>query len=281
MSFYKAKFTRSLDASRARFDQVGDFRQVVFGGPLRLTGAAFDKGVDLTGARYAGFENACARDRKKHWATENEYDLIVTTADRPVSADTDEADELFGDYETAFRKLKLAAETERDTRTAQRMHRYEQIARRHRRKEVGQTEKLFSHLYGWVADYGEAIVTPLVVGSVLLPLVFGAGYLLIACPLGIEPPPETARLPARLINGLDAFSLAFTNTVRPFMVWNPEAIGAWEGNGVLNALREDLGDGERGHMHLGVRLLSTLQSLLTLPCFFLSALALRRRFQLD
>lgn len=178
--------------------------------------------------------------------------------------------ELLTRLQNGFRTVKLAAETCRDRVAEQRFYRWELICRR-KQRATPFPERIFSLLYAGVSNYG---------GSALLPMVFvllawlafsGAYWAWSEALLGN---PLSAFNGSQIPSGFyEAGKFSAGAIFRPFGFWvvTPSS-GEWE-----RAFLDGHGSGHG----LFVRLVGSLQSLLGLILFFLTALAIRRRFQIN
>ncbi|MCH8489720.1 MAG: pentapeptide repeat-containing protein [Oceanicaulis sp.] len=163
--------------------------------------------------------------------------------------------------EGGARILKRAMAQQADSLREHQFYRFEIEARRHIRA-TPRGERLVSYVYSQVADYGRQIGRPL--GCLFLSFgLFAVVYWLAAC--WMEPAPDVG---ARISLALEASA---SGIVRPFFVWDPRWLAAsgwrsgFEWPGAL----------------LLFQAISTLQSLISLGLVFLSALAVRRRFQIS
>lgn len=123
--------------------------------------------------------------------------------------------------------------------------------------------KLLSKLYGWAARYGNSIARPLCWWVI----VWAAFAYLIFAPLQLGAF-DIIKMPL-----LQLADFSFQQTIRPFGVWSEEGrrtINAFLGGGAL--LTET--------RVLGVRILATIQSVVSLTLIALFGFAIRRRFRM-
>lgn len=279
----------------ARFVDVADFGALAREGTAARVVAAFDEAIferkllleDPTEARAnRDFSNHVLR-RLQSSAT-----LIAQLALDPArdgggadlgSRETvrrDAYERLLRELEGGCRAVKVAMGRERDEQMEQRYYRFQLIARR-KQRGTPLAEKLYSSLYAGFSDYGMGLWQPFVT-LLFMVLGFGAlywgwGELLqggeasAAC-FGIQCHVDP--------DFWDAMMFSANNVFRPFGVWGSTFEGGDDGRwipGFLNAFRDT---GEGHWMRLLIRLVASLQSLLSVILFFLFGLAVRRRFQI-
>jgi hypothetical protein len=225
-----------------------------------------------------------------------------------------DVDTRFKAMESAFRTLKLAMETNRDRAEEGRFFRLELLAKRQRRDDqVPLWERVTSRLYGALADYGDSITRPLGWLFSLL-VVMGAVYWGIGARLNSHadifvPDPPSAQDCLRPVKGDEyckkynivraqigtiqtrevgdgrvwsehdmwsAMTFSWNNVFRPFSALSAEAVGPYEPSWA-SAVLYGYGPG----YGLAVRMLASVQSLVSILLVFLFALAMRRRFQIS
>lgn len=183
------------------------------------------------------------------------------------------ADARFGALSGGLRTLKLAMAEQSDIDREQRFYRFELKARAKRPSEP-LTAKWAASLYGWASDYGAAVGRPVwriieltILCAVLYWLIGGAAGLadLVAAPLD---PAAWLALREGLAEGLSVSA----SRIFPLGAFD-EVSREW-----FDALEQG---GVTGIALVGVRFLASLQSLCALILAFMTALALRRRFQID
>lgn len=172
-----------------------------------------------------------------------------------------DSQEALSALEGGARVLKRAMAQQADSLREHQFYRFEIEARRHI-AATPVTEKLVSWVYSHVAEYGRRVGKPLVC-LVIWFGVFAALYWLAAC--WMVPTPG---LQARTSMALEASALGI---VRPFFVWDPRWLEA-------SAWRSGF---EWPWALLLLQIVSTVQSLTSIGLIFLSALAVRRRFQIS
>lgn len=189
----------------------------------------------------------------------------------------------FGSLESGCRALKRAMAESGDFQREQQFYRYELIARRkrpanklfvHGNSSISISEKLFSWLYSSTADYGTAVARPLIIVAAMT-FGFGIAFWLWSR-LGAGLPIDAGTLYSAFANGdfSQASEFSLQNAFRPFGVWWPNFPGgdaSW-----ANVFKQDIGSAGWNW----VRILASIQSFFTIVMLFLSALALRRKFQI-
>jgi hypothetical protein len=185
----------------------------------------------------------------------------------------DQRDARLRALEGGCRTVKLSAESVRDRLAEQLFYRYELIARRGH-SATPAWERFVSRFFAYFSDYGASIVRPLSwllvvwIGSAVLYWAYAAvigGRLLdlLTCSNGDSIDPSV----------FEAVSLSGEAMFRPFFMWasRSDPIGS-----VGYVLLSDSGPG----VAVGIRIAATLQSFASILLIFLSALAIRRRFQI-
>lgn len=177
------------------------------------------------------------------------------------------------ELQNGFRAAKHAVENRRERSAEQQFYRCELICRR-KQSTTGVPERFFSLAYAAIADYGGSAMRPLVSATVLWMLCSlffwwwgeaARGVLASHFPLDLGKPLSESVFEAAKFSAGAIF--------RPFGVW-AEAISTngWAG--------EFLNGHGAGH-GLMVRIALSFQSVASLILFFLIALAVRRRFQIN
>jgi uncharacterized protein YjbI with pentapeptide repeats len=175
--------------------------------------------------------------------------------------------------EASYRTLKQNMEDRRDRIREGEYFMYELRARR-KRHDVPFWETAASWAYWAASDYGNSIVRPLIM-MLLLFIGLGFGYFalaekeLFAGPLSL---PLSADQSSRLIH---AFGFSWGNIFSPFNALDAGKVSEadpWT-SAMLNA--KDAG------FSLKIKVIATVQSLLSLTLAFLAGLAGRRRFQIN
>ena len=175
--------------------------------------------------------------------------------------------------EGGCRTIKLAAESVRDRVAEQLFYRYELIARRDH-SATPRWERAVSRGFAIFSDYGASIARPL-----MWLFGFGLGFAALYWIVGVG-------LQGRLFELLtpdphgsidkslyEAISLAGEAMFRPFFIWTAR-------NDEQGSLGDTLFSESGAGMAVGTRVLCTLQSFISVTLVFLSALAVRRRFQI-
>lgn len=184
-----------------------------------------------------------------------------------------QANDRLAELQNGFRAVKHAVENRRERSAEQQFYRCELICRR-KQSTTGLPERFFSIAYAVIADYGGSALRPLI-SVLLLWMTCSAGYwwwgeatngtLAMHLPLDASRPVSESLFEAARFSAAAVF--------RPFGVWGDVSyINGWAA--------EFLGAHGAGHS-LMVRLAASLQSIGALILFFLVALAVRRRFQIN
>jgi uncharacterized protein YjbI with pentapeptide repeats len=184
------------------------------------------------------------------------------------------SDQRFGELEAGFQALKVAMANQQARLEEQRFYRFELVARR-RQTTTPFFERIFSILYGFTSAYGTSLVLP-AVWLVAVTLVFA----LIYWTLTITATELLAGLwpfPLRPIDPgfTNALTFSVRNMFQPFSVWTASS----GDSSAEQWARAFLNAGGPFH-NLVTRLLATLQSLISPILLFLSALAIKRLFQI-
>jgi uncharacterized protein YjbI with pentapeptide repeats len=183
------------------------------------------------------------------------------------------ADAYFDGLETSFRTLKQMMEDRRDRVREGEFFNYELRARR-RRNDVPWWERAASFIYWGISDYGNSIFRPLLV---MLALYVGLSlvYFAMGDHWGDHERLFTAGariVPAHLYS---AFGFSWSNVFSPFSVLDP---GRFSGG---DPWAHDLVFSPDQGFDFRVKVIATVQSLVTLALAFLAGLAARRRFQIN
>lgn len=244
-SFRRSRWPGSSAVAGAFMDAVVH-RLADFGGPSPPSPAAFD-GCSLR----AGI----ALDRTAH-----ADDALFTAALQDQSS----AGSL-EPLENGCRVLKLAAEAARDRVSEHRFHRYELICRR-RNATTPTSERFFSGLYSFAAEYGYSLTRPLANLGIL--------WLVMTIVFALWAAGTEASLAEHLAQ---AAEFAARNIFNPFGVWpRPSEAPRCSANELETILAWCNGAGVR----LLFRLVSTAQGIAAATLIFLAGLAIKRRFQI-
>lgn len=310
-NFQRSAFGSSVDFTSAKFGTV-DFSSTNFSGSARFTDSHFARAMTFSDACFSGpsyfdkvtwplelsdFEGAFREARFERYSDFQSASFIAFAAfdgasfkgearfdprafgrDAGFKAALAMAKKNSGQAALGhgLRTLRHAAENVRDRISEQRFHRYELLTRR-TVEQVGYDEKFLSMAYGSTSKYGYSLVTPLA-WALGLWILGTIAYLLIAA---------GANLPL-----MDNVSLRFWAALHPatyeaaqfsarsilslFSVWS---LRPPEGDALTQTLEGGLLWGSPGTA-LGVRLISSGQSVLAGILLFLLGLAVRRRFQI-
>lgn len=191
--------------------------------------------------------------------------------------------------EACYRTLKLAMEENRDRAMEGYFFKLELKARRKRRdKDVPWWERVVSHMYEAVSDFGLSILRPLAWLFVLSVVMGGVFYSFASVldsnfqPFGASVPEDklssySAQIGTNIVHDVySALTFSFNNVFRPFSALSAEGIDPKEPSWAASLLY-----GYGPGLGLGVRLLATFQSLASIMLVFLFGLAMRRRFQMN
>jgi uncharacterized protein YjbI with pentapeptide repeats len=183
-------------------------------------------------------------------------------------ADDFTADAYFDSLETSFRTLKQMMEDRRDRVREGEFFNYELRARR-RRSDVPWWERIASFIYWAISDYGNSIFRPLLV---MLALYVGLSLTYFALGEHASLPAGAPVSPSHLFS---AFGFSWNNVFSPFSVLDPQRFSGGDPWARDLVLSPDTGFAFR------IKVIATVQSLLTLTLAFLAGLAGRRRFQIN
>lgn len=178
------------------------------------------------------------------------------------------ADAYFDGLEASFRTLKQMMEDRRDRVREGEFFNYELRARR-RRNDVPWWERTASFIYWGISDYGNSIFRPL-----LMMLALYVGLSLTYFALGDH---VNVLAPGRLSSDhlYSAFGFSWNNVFSPFSVLDPQRFSGGD------QWAHDLVFSPDEAADFRIKVLGTLQSLLSLTLAFLAGLAGRRRFQIN
>ena len=231
--------------SRSRFQRI-DFSGCTFGGPADFNNRRF---TDTTSFRGAVFERA----PKFHNAN--------------LHQDTDFTGTKFPDVTSEnavrnYRTLKLAMENVRARQEEAMFFAYEQRSLR-KREDTPRMTRWASAIYDGVAEYGQNFVLP-VLWMLFVSAAFAdvyAGVLLKTRDLALATSPAC---------DFDILAFSLRQVFRPFEVWSAhlDLVGPFACYGVPDGAR------------MALRILATLQTLITFGLFTLFLLALRKRFRM-
>jgi hypothetical protein len=167
--------------------------------------------------------------------------------------------------ENGCRVLKYAAEGARDRISEQRFHRYELTCRR-KITTTPRSERFFSTIYAVAGDYGGSLVRPLV-NLVALWLIAAGAMVLMGAALGV---------PVRLSHGIGALETSARHIFQWMNIWSRAFPAACDPRDFESLLTCGGGSMQR----LAYRAFATLESFLAGVLIFLTALAVKRRFQI-
>ena len=246
----------------AAFKCVLDFTGSGFGHLAVFDGALIDVGIRLDGVAEVG---AAETFRKERDAAKN----VVQREGQSKEEHRKQADKQLAQLERGCRVLKQEMEKQSDKQREQMLYKFELLARR-AQSNLRLGEKTFSFLYDWAADYGASIIRPFIALAIVI-LSFAGIFVGWAFWMGVagEGQRRIALEPATI----QAVNFSLSNSFKP-----------------LSALAEDAGttgtiiDGllhQNGWIGICVRLVSILQSLLSVTLAFLFGLSVRRRFQIN
>lgn len=291
--FSDAAFNREMDFEAAIFERLVRFDRIIFPTNPTLRQGIFNQAqfkdvVSFTGAGcrcFAAFDGAAfgaalqfdniGEEATQHAFVEELAEArrldghhsrvavlfsarIAARLSRAKSTKT-KPDAALQHLERGCRVIKQAMEAASDKAREQMFYAFELTARRYQR-DTSAAERLFSFAYALTANYGRSIARPLGCLAGTIP-VFALLYWLIFQAQG-------AAADSAIIYQSLSLSLG---RVFPFGLW-PINTPAYQ--------TEVLRLGDTG-LSLALRLLATLQSLLTLVFAFLTGLALRRRFHIN
>jgi uncharacterized protein YjbI with pentapeptide repeats len=273
MEFHNTIFGGVADLSRCLFPQDPSFFHAGF------RGAEFRRVADFTNPAF--FAWAAFPGTKFHQPvlfspavlrSDASFKKALASAKQISGSATD--DQHLAELESAFQTLKAAMANQQARLEEQRFYRFELIARR-KQTRTPLFERIFSVLYAATSIYGTSLVLPAVwlVGiTIAFAFIYWAmtrppaDLLASLWPFPLRPMDES------LINAL---TFSAHNVFQPFSAW---AVPSGDSSSELWA-KAFLTTG--GPLHdFATRLLATLQSLLSPILLFLSALAIKRRFQI-
>ncbi|MGE0740992.1 MAG: pentapeptide repeat-containing protein [Hyphomonadaceae bacterium] len=240
--------------------------------------AAFDGAQFNGGARFstkvveedACFNRAvnCAKEGAKRAVLRDQNRERVGLFDFRLRSDiAKQTDVMLACLQRGYRAVKNAAENERDRVAEQRFYRCELISR-NLQSTTSNAERIFSLLYGLSSNYGGSSKLPLFWIFVFWILFAGlyqtwGGFSGASAVVGAD----------LLTSWAEAAKLSAHAIFRPFAIWaDTFPAGGWQ---------RELLDGGGSGQGLAVRIVASAQSVLALALFFLTALAVRRRFQIN
>ena len=317
--FSEAVFWRDAHFTNRDILEPSQFARTRFFGVARFQGSKLVQGVSFFGAEfdaelrdarpdadpqrldrlYAAYSANASRpaaDRLDRAAWESDLraewetwraDPLAVRSERNTDADRERRrNERAAQLEAAYQTLKLAMEANRERNEEQRFFRLELLARRRRTDDaVPRWERLLSDAYGWTSDFGGSVFRPLE-RLMLLSLSMAAVYVFAAClaemrwPVVISPGRTDVSLP------FEALTFSAETVFRPFHYWTDRALA--ENGQLTKALfsAEGVdGGGAWGGLRTGfsflMRVIATLQSFAAIVLLFLTALAVRRKFQIN
>ncbi|MEO8037778.1 MAG: pentapeptide repeat-containing protein [Betaproteobacteria bacterium] len=306
----KASFRNAVFESAVRFDQVifrgaMEFHNTVFEGLADFAGCEFPadarcfhgafRGADFRRTAdfsiepftaWGAFVEATFQQRllfsRRVLRDDAAFDAAFDAAGRAAAAESkgDRAhaaalDRRLGELEAAFQALKQGMARQQARLDQHRFYRLELLARR-RHSEASAIERGIIWLYDASSLCGTSFTRPLLL-LVALVAIFGLGYWASAQTgrelLGaLNPHPPRALDPALV----DALRFSAENVLKPLAVWTPGK--------TTDAPRELwsqhlLADGG-AFGYLVIRLVATLQSLLSIALLFLCVLGFKRHFEM-
>ena len=288
-SFYKAEFKRHAYFFRASFDGYVNFRDVKFHSTSSFLEAAFSREVYFNNALFAGSVSfACAGDaaRSQQVLPQAEFrgarflagasfinrqfvagatfaDCMFDVAPEFHGCSIHQSTEFpgiesFRDTESsgavrAYRTLKLSAENSRAREEQAMFYALEQKSQRATR-QMSQLEMLLSFLYEKTADYGRSCTLPLV-WLVATQVSFFGVYLALAVAWKSE------EITLQLVYALCHFTV--DQVLTPFRLWSMQSVlPSWFPT-----------------VDLSIRVIATVQSLLSVVLIALFVLAVRWKFR--
>jgi hypothetical protein len=282
VSFHGAVFEASLEP--ARQCEAGAKANPVFAPPKRALQRLHQ--ADAARRRARGEEPISLKgweqdfDKARDAAAKKFCALPQKTADGETGPSKDR---YFADLEDAFRTLKQAMEENRNRAEEGRFFKLELLARRQRRdKEVPKWERVLSDLYRATSDYGNSVVRPFAWLLAIIPL-FGILYAVIAT--------QPERWPT--VQEIVEATIFSAGRVIPFGPWASDLEPCTVMGRLLDvapstedmksnpACRSDLANVYGPCAALVVGFIASLQSFMAIVLAFLTALAARRRFQIN
>lgn len=170
--------------------------------------------------------------------------------------------------ESGCRVLKQAMAASSNTLREQQFYRYELLARR-KQKATPWSEKLFSHLYDWTANYGASIGRPFVAVLTVVVL-FACAYWLAKEGFGHAGAAFAAAPNGELDPAFRSAIMFSASRVFPFGAFEDVSKEWIAGFGPADSLRVLL-----------LRIVASLQSSFALALVFVFGLAVRRKFQIN
>ncbi|MBB3898308.1 hypothetical protein GGQ83_001745 [Roseococcus suduntuyensis] len=275
--FDHARFERRVEFTASIFARLASFQQLTWPKCLADAQGMFSQAVfkDLASFQGAGVRRFAAFDGVVLQGGLQLDDADEPTANATFHTERKEA-EAYAEREAALRHLeggcrvlKQAMEKSSNKAREQMFYAFELMARRHQRA-IPWWERLISHAYGAVADYGRSIGRPLLWLVLLVPA-FAAAYAgLLYGGRG-----EALAGPTPRVVLVECLSHS-AQRVLPFGPWTltPAQIAQSPVQSLLQGPTDAL-------FSLAIRGLGSLQSLLALILAFLAGLSIRRRFQIN
>lgn len=272
--FHGAKFGGQMRFEAARFAGIASFREITWPERALDWHKAFDVAVFSDVAQFQGagpkafaafdgavFKHPVSFDPGKQDDLDREFKIELDSARAAPDSNISLAE-----LERGCRVLKKAMADASDKTREHMFYRFELMAR-NARSDIPWPERFASCAYETVSDYGTSILRP------WLWLFVVAGYALgLYFFIGVFVAPEKL-VPWQWL--WDALDLSLSRVFQPLTFWSAA-------NQQDNALGMELiGNPKRGLLAFFVRVLGTVQSLLSIILLFLSGLALRRRFQIN
>ncbi len=268
--FNTTKFLGKINFNDAVFSDVAHFDNIVWPSTPALWTDAFDRAhfkshAVFTGAKCRSFAafNGAKLERGIRFDPGDEVSNNQTFEKELAPKSAENRDALLLSLEGGCRVLKQAMAYASDPLREQEFYRFELKARRAQTRSLP-SEKFVSRAYELVSDYGSSIFRPVWWAVGLVPL-FALLYVVIAVsiPTILNGWPIDWSLVGHAVN----FSAARMVPFGAFEAVSKEWIGA-QTHFSFGTL-------------LGIRLLATFQTLLSVGLIFLSGLALRRKFQMS
>ena len=160
-------------------------------------------------------------------------------------------------------------EKQSDKQREQLFYKFELLARR-AQSNLRLGEKTFSFLYDWAADYGASIIRPFIALAIVI-LTFAGIFIGWAFWMGVAG--EGQRQIDLEHAAAQALNFALSNSFKPLSALSADA--STSGTIVDALLNQNIWIG------ICVRLVSILQSFLSVTLAFLFGLSVRRRFQIN
>lgn len=250
-AFHKTTFRDILDLTNSGFSHFATFDGAVIKGGVLLDFAPENRATEM----FIKERNAARRSSK--------------TTGQNKSANKLGRDGQLAQLERGCRVLKQQMDKQSDKQREQLLYKFELLARR-AQSSLRLGEKTFSYLYDWAADYGASIIRPFIALAMVI-LAFAAIYTGWAFLIGgVGQGPRQVDLEHA---AAQALNFALANSFKPLSALSADAGTA--GTIIDGLLNQNVWVG------IGVRLVSILQSLLSVTLAFLFGLSVRRRFQIN